>query len=69
MLRQANPGPGVELHPPAYSGDLNAADDAFATILQWLHSRVPYVKGRLSEAEAVHRPQPFDATGLQDATI
>jgi hypothetical protein len=47
MLRQANPG--VELHPPAYSGDLNAADDAFATILQSVAAQ----QGALRERQAV----------------
>ncbi len=37
--------PGSEIHlPRPFKGD-PAVDDAFSTILQWLHSRIPDTRG------------------------
>ena len=40
-------GVGVGAGPQAFEGD-SSVDDAFATIMQWLHSRIPHTRNATS---------------------
>lgn len=58
----------MALQPPPFRGNLTEADDAWATIMQWLHSRIPYVKGlKQEEPHMPPRPVPVDASHVAAA--
>ncbi len=57
----------MPLLPQPFAGNLSQADDAITTIMAWLHSRIPYVKGRVPE-EPLPPPPPPPAPGSASAS-
>jgi hypothetical protein len=56
----------MPLLPQPFAGNLSEADDAVTTIMAWLYSRIPYVKGRVPE-ERLPPPPPPPAPGSSSA--